>query len=128
MPLPSLLPPSAADFFQPTNALGQSFGRGLGDDADEEVGDRRAAELVAPRTPHSTPSDIRMIPDTTEPQYRRQSRLPRKGRVLHHSPGMSVNEVQILPDPEQHEVLVATLERVNRVSNAARAAALARTG
>jgi hypothetical protein len=54
--------------------------------------------------------------------------LPCKGRVLHHSPGMSVNEVQILPDPEQHEVLVATLERVNRVSNAARAAALARPG
>jgi hypothetical protein len=39
---------------------------------------------------------------------------------------MATNEVQILPDPEQHEVLVATLERVNRVSNAARAAALAR--
>jgi hypothetical protein len=41
---------------------------------------------------------------------------------------MSVDEVQILPDPTQHEVLVATLERVNRVSNAARAAALARPG
>ena len=41
---------------------------------------------------------------------------------------MSVDEVQILPDPAQHEVLVATLERVNRVSNAARAAALARPG
>ena len=41
---------------------------------------------------------------------------------------MSVDEVQILPDPGQHEVLVATLERVNRVSNAARAAALARPG
>jgi hypothetical protein len=38
----------------------------------------------------------------------------------------SVDEVQILPDPSQHELLVATLERVNRVSNAARAAALAR--
>ena len=36
--------------------------------------------------------------------------------------------MQILPDPGQHEVLVATLERVNRVSNAARAAALARPG
>ncbi len=36
--------------------------------------------------------------------------------------------MQILPDPAQHEVLVATLERVNRVSNAARAAALARPG
>ena len=41
---------------------------------------------------------------------------------------MSINEVQILPDPGQHELLVATLERVNRVSNAARAAALARPG
>jgi hypothetical protein len=39
---------------------------------------------------------------------------------------MSVDEVQILPDPGQHELLVATLERVNRVSNAARAAALTR--
>jgi hypothetical protein len=41
---------------------------------------------------------------------------------------MSINEVDILPDPGQHELLVATLERVNRVSNAARAAALARPG
>jgi hypothetical protein len=41
---------------------------------------------------------------------------------------MSVDEVEILPDPGQHELLVATLERVNRVSNAARAAALARPG
>ena len=41
---------------------------------------------------------------------------------------MSANEVEILPDPDQHEVLVATLERVNRVSNAARVAALARPG
>ena len=39
---------------------------------------------------------------------------------------MTVDEVQILPDPDQHELLIATLERVNRVSNAARAAALAR--
>jgi hypothetical protein len=41
---------------------------------------------------------------------------------------MTTNEVDILPDPGQHELLVATLERVNRVSNAARAAALARPG
>jgi hypothetical protein len=41
---------------------------------------------------------------------------------------MSIDEVEILPDPGQHELLVATLERVNRVSNAARAAALARPG
>lgn len=40
----------------------------------------------------------------------------------------SANEVDILPDPDQHELLVATLERVNRVSNAARVAALARPG
>jgi hypothetical protein len=41
---------------------------------------------------------------------------------------MATNEIDILPDPEQHELLVATLERVNRVSNAARVAALARPG
>jgi hypothetical protein len=40
----------------------------------------------------------------------------------------TANEVDILPDPDQHELLVATLERVNRVSNAARVAALARPG
>jgi hypothetical protein len=40
----------------------------------------------------------------------------------------SLNEIDILPDPDQHELLVATLERVNRVSNAARVAALARPG
>jgi hypothetical protein len=36
----------------------------------------------------------------------------------------TVNEVELLPDAEQHKMLMATLERVNRVSNAARAAAL----
>jgi hypothetical protein len=41
---------------------------------------------------------------------------------------MTVDEVQILPEPGQHELLIATLERVNRVSNAARATALARPG
>lgn len=34
-----------------------------------------------------------------------------------------VDEVRLLPDPEQHTLLAATLERVNRASNAARAAA-----
>ena len=34
----------------------------------------------------------------------------------------TVDEVELLPDPEQHKLLVATLERVNRASNAARAA------
>jgi hypothetical protein len=33
---------------------------------------------------------------------------------------------ELLPTPEQHELLTATLERVNRVSNAVRAAALER--
>ncbi len=33
-------------------------------------------------------------------------------------------EIDLLPDVEQHKLLAATLERVNRVSNAARAAAL----
>ena len=37
-----------------------------------------------------------------------------------------VDEVQLLPDPQQHTVLAATLERVNRASNSARAAALQR--
>ena len=36
----------------------------------------------------------------------------------------TVDEVELLPDAEQHKLLMATLERVNRVSNAARAAAL----
>jgi hypothetical protein len=37
---------------------------------------------------------------------------------------MPVDEVELLPDPEQHALLKATLERVNRASNAARAAGL----
>lgn len=37
-----------------------------------------------------------------------------------------VDQVQLLPDPDQHKLLTATLERVNRASNAARATALAR--
>jgi hypothetical protein len=36
----------------------------------------------------------------------------------------TVNEVELLPDPDQRKLLTATLERVNRTSNAARAAAL----
>src|SRR5262249_6069009 len=35
-----------------------------------------------------------------------------------------VDEVELLPDPEQHQLLRATLERVNRASNQARASAL----
>jgi len=34
------------------------------------------------------------------------------------------DEVELLPDADQHKLLAATLERVNRVSNLARAAAL----
>ncbi len=37
---------------------------------------------------------------------------------------MTVDEVELLPDAEQHKLLGATLERVNRASNAARAAGL----
>ena len=37
---------------------------------------------------------------------------------------VAVDEVELLPDPDQHKLLGATLERVNRVSNAARAAGL----
>lgn len=40
---------------------------------------------------------------------------------------MTVDEVGLLPDAEQYDLLTATLERVNRASNAARAAALARS-
>jgi hypothetical protein len=36
----------------------------------------------------------------------------------------AVDEVELLPDADQHKLLSATLERVNRASNAARAAAL----
>ena len=39
---------------------------------------------------------------------------------------MTVDEVALLPDPDQHKLLGATLERVNRASNAVRAAALQR--
>ncbi len=38
----------------------------------------------------------------------------------------TVDEVRLLPDAAQHKLLEATLERVNRVSNAARAAGLQR--
>jgi len=38
----------------------------------------------------------------------------------------TVDEVELLPDTEQHHLLKATLERVNRASNQARAAALQR--
>jgi hypothetical protein len=36
----------------------------------------------------------------------------------------TVDEVELLPDADQHKLLIATLERINRTSNAARAAAL----
>jgi hypothetical protein len=36
----------------------------------------------------------------------------------------TIDEVALLPDADQHKLLVATLERANRTSNAARAAAL----
>jgi hypothetical protein len=39
---------------------------------------------------------------------------------------MTVDEVELLPDAEQHKLLSATLERVNLASNAARAAGLQR--
>jgi hypothetical protein len=39
---------------------------------------------------------------------------------------MPVDQVRLLPDPEQRTLLAATLERVNRASNAARATALQR--
>ena len=37
-----------------------------------------------------------------------------------------IDEVQILPDPDTHQILTATLERVNRASNLARATAMQR--
>lgn len=37
---------------------------------------------------------------------------------------VTVDEVVLLPDADQHKLLTATLERVNRTSNSARAAAL----
>lgn len=38
----------------------------------------------------------------------------------------TTDEVRLLPDPDQHTLLAATLERANRASNAARGEALAR--
>jgi hypothetical protein len=38
---------------------------------------------------------------------------------------VTVDDVELLPDTEQHALLKATLERVNRASNAARAATVA---
>jgi hypothetical protein len=38
----------------------------------------------------------------------------------------TVDEVELLPDADQHKILSATLERVNRASNAARAAGFQR--
>ena len=38
----------------------------------------------------------------------------------------TIDEVELLPDADQHKLLIATLERVNRTSNTARAAALQR--
>jgi hypothetical protein len=38
----------------------------------------------------------------------------------------TVDEVELLPDPDQHKLLGATLERVNRASNQSRASALQR--
>src|SRR5476649_2363473 len=46
IPLPSLGRHRRGDGLQPTNSLGQRLRRGLGDDADEKVGDRRGAQLV----------------------------------------------------------------------------------
>ncbi len=37
-----------------------------------------------------------------------------------------IDEVQILPDPDTHQLLTSTLERVNRASNLARATAMQR--
>src|SRR4051794_28972179 len=36
----------------------------------------------------------------------------------------TVDEVEVLPDPETHQLLATTLERVNKASNQARAVAL----
>ena len=64
-------------------------------------------------------------PDTTYPRY--HGRIPERPASLPCSaPMATVDEVELLPDAEQHKLLVATLERVNRASNAARAAALQR--
>jgi hypothetical protein len=37
---------------------------------------------------------------------------------------VTVDEVEVLPDPDTHQLLATTLERVNKASNQARAAAL----
>ncbi|MCZ7535258.1 MAG: hypothetical protein M5T61_04480 [Acidimicrobiia bacterium] len=53
------------------------------------------------------------------------ARLHRAAPTVHHAL-MTVDEVHLLPDAEQQDLLSATLERVNRASNAVRAAALSR--
>ena len=66
--------------------------------------------LDAVRQPHN--------PDITYPESGAQPVGTMPGAMT------PLDDVQLLPDPEQHTLLSATLERVNRASNAARAAAL----
>ncbi len=54
------------------------------------------------------------------------SRKSSTRRWVRSSAVVSIDEVRLLPDADQRNVLAATLERVNRASNAARAAGLQR--
>ena len=78
--------------------------RAIGRDRGEQRA-RVHAPFDAVRQPH--------IPDTVYPLFGGWIRCP--------TAMATVDEVELLPDPEQHKLLVATLERVNRASNAARA-------
>ena len=92
--------------------------RGVGGQHREQRADVHAP-LDPVRQPHNT--------DTTCPRYPADPRAisrstDRVGTML--GAMATVDEVELLPDADQHKLLIATLERVNRASNAARAAAL----
>jgi hypothetical protein len=52
--------------------------------------------------------------------------MPAAMNATNRTADPAADDVELLPDAEQHKLLAATLERVNRTSNAARASALQR--
>src|SRR2546429_644638 len=83
-------------------------------DADHEIGDRGRGELGAPRV---VGAREHAVDDAGVAVFACRDRA-------RPAPMAAVDEVALLPDADQHKLLSATLERVNRASNAARAAAL----
>src|SRR5689334_7266407 len=72
----------------------------------------RPASSVHTCTPHSTPSDRRINTDITYPRSggNPAARQERVGTML--GVMVTVDEVVLLPDHDQHKLLTATLERV----------------